>query len=246
MTEKQRLRNEFFRNVPKARRINPFFEQQFNLLYDASQACKNGQNLLNIHSSRDLSSIRANFFRSAFFGLSTYYELDFWQDQFIKPGTHLMDTKNDASHKIDYEDGSFSVVVTTKVILEHVSNPQLVLNELYRILKPGGKLFLIAPHIRRQHQAPYDYFRFTEYSLKMLLYKAGFSAFSITHCGGFMAVVGYYFYFFQRGLTIPRILMRALDLTHYYLIEPLFYLLDKLDNGYGRDMTLYFMVRAEK
>ena len=61
-----------------------------------------------------------------------------------------------------------------------------------------------------------------------------------------MAVIGYYFYFLQRGLGLPRPLEKFFDLIHYYFIEPIFYALDTLDNGYGRDMTLYFMIRASK
>ena len=130
--------------------------------------------------------------------------------------------------------------------MEHISDPQEVINEIYRVLKPGGKAFIIAPHIRRQHQAPYDFFRYTEYALINLLRKAGFVSADLKNTGGFMAVIGYYFYFFQRGLRIPGWIERTLDKVHYWIIEPLFYWLDSLDNGYGRDMTLYFMIRVEK
>jgi SAM-dependent methyltransferase len=245
-TDKNDLRKLFFKNVPKARSINPFFVEQFNLIYDASRRCKNGENILNIICSRDLSSVRADFYRRTFFANSTYYEIDFWRDQFMKLGSEPVVDAPIMPYRIDFEDNSFEVVVTTKIIMEHVSNPSAVFRELFRVLKPGGMLFLIAPHIRRQHQAPYDYYRFTEYSLEMLLKSAGYSSYAIGNTGGFMAVVGYYFYFFQRGLAVPRYFMHILDLIHHYLIEPIFFFLDRIDNGYGRDMTMYFTVRAQK
>ena len=131
------------------------------------------------------------------------------------------------------------------MILEHV-NPWHVLSEINRVLKPDGSVFLIAPHIRRQHQPPYDYFRYTEYALIKILNETNFCDLNIKNTGGFMAVIGYYFYFFQRGLSIPRIFEKIFDFLHYYLIEPFFYFIDGFDNGYGRDMTLYFMIKAVK
>ena len=117
---------------------------------------------------------------------------------------------------------SFDVIYTTKILMEHVSDPRSLFMEFRKILKPNGRIYLIAPLIRRQHQAPFDYFRFTEYSLQMLFREYDFEILDITNSGGFMAVVGYYFYFFQRGLGLPLLLERLLDFVHYYVIEPLF------------------------
>ena len=58
-------------------------------------------------------------------------------------------------------------------------------------------------------------------------------------------MVGYYAYFFQRGLGLPRYVERFADFIVYWLVEPLCYFLDRFDNGYGRDMTMYFMCRAQ-
>lgn len=42
-------------------------------------------------------------------------------------------------HKLDFEDSSFNGVYTTETFV-HASDPQKVLKEFYRVLKPGGKL----------------------------------------------------------------------------------------------------------
>ena len=47
--------------------------------------------------------------------------------------------------KISKPNGSYDAIINTQV-LEHVECPQKVINEFYRILKPGGKLFLTTPH----------------------------------------------------------------------------------------------------
>ena len=44
-----------------------------------------------------------------------------------------------------YEDDMFDAVILTDV-LEHVVNERVVINELFRILKPGGHLIVTVPH----------------------------------------------------------------------------------------------------
>ena len=241
--KRKQLEKYFYALVPKARRINPFFREYFELMYDAYKSVNSNSSVLNIFSSSDLSSKRECAFKDIFFGESSYEAIDFWEDHFINKNEQKL---IEEPHKINFKSSSFDVVITTKVILEHVSDPQAVVNEIYRVLKPGGKAYIIAPHIRRQHQAPFDFFRYTEYALNRIFGNSGFKNIDLRHTGGFMCVVGYYFYFFQRGLSVPIIIERILDLIHYWILEPLFYWLDSFDNGYGRDMTLYFMIRVEK
>ena len=59
------------------------------------------------------------------------------------------------------------------VVLEHVEKPESVLQEMARVLKPRGRIFLVAPLCWELHQIPEDYFRFTEYGLRSLLARAG-------------------------------------------------------------------------
>lgn len=66
--------------------------------------------------------------------------------------------------------GSFEVVVCTEV-LEHLPEPQRAINEMYRVLQPGGTLILTTRFLFPIHDAPHDYFRFTKYGLRHLLRK---------------------------------------------------------------------------
>jgi SAM-dependent methyltransferase len=59
-------------------------------------------------------------------------------------------------------------------VLEHVFNPDEFLSEIYRVLKPNGKLLLTLPFVWDEHEKPYDYARYSSFGLKFLLEKNGF------------------------------------------------------------------------
>lgn len=65
-------------------------------------------------------------------------------------------------------DASFPVVLCTEV-LEHLPEPQRAIDEIYRVLEPGGTLLLTTRFLFPIHDAPHDYFRFTKYGLRHLL-----------------------------------------------------------------------------
>ena len=53
-------------------------------------------------------------------------------------------------------DASFDVILCSEV-LEHIPDPLLAIDELSRLLKPGGKLILTAPFASMVHFAPYHF-----------------------------------------------------------------------------------------
>jgi SAM-dependent methyltransferase len=65
-------------------------------------------------------------------------------------------------------DATFDTVLCTEV-LEHLTEPQKALDELYRVLCPGGTLLLTTRFLFPIHDAPHDYFRYTKYGLRHLL-----------------------------------------------------------------------------
>jgi len=65
-------------------------------------------------------------------------------------------------------DATFDTVLCTEV-LEHLAEPQKAVDEMYRVLRPGGELLLTTRFLFPIHDAPHDYFRYTKYGLRHLL-----------------------------------------------------------------------------
>ena len=87
-----------------------------------------------------------------------------------------------------YED--FDVVLCTEV-LEHTPHPQIVLCEIWRILKSHGKIILSVPYLSRLHEEPFDYYRFTEHGLRLLLKENGFSVLELNPTGSLFSFIGH-------------------------------------------------------
>jgi len=77
-----------------------------------------------------------------------------------------------ASHEHHYPvgDSSFDVVVSGQV-LEHVEDIYAFADEIYRIVKPGGMVCIIAPCVWNEHKFPHDCWRFYPDGLRFLFVK---------------------------------------------------------------------------
>jgi SAM-dependent methyltransferase len=85
---------------------------------------------------------------------------------------------------IPLEDSSCDFVIATE-FLEHYFDTEHIIKEIKRVLKPGGILFFTVPAIWPVHESPYDYHRFTPYSLIEYFKTTEFSSWEIRPLGGF-------------------------------------------------------------
>lgn len=59
--------------------------------------------------------------------------------------------------------------VVCEYVLEHVPNPGEIINEIERVLKPGGAVYISVPFVASFHSSPYDYYRWSKPGLETLL-----------------------------------------------------------------------------
>jgi len=108
---------------------------------------------------------------------------------------------------IPFKDGMFNTILTTSV-LEHVEEPKKMFNEMYRVLKKGSYLILTTPCQYGLHEQPYDFFRYTKYSLRMMAEKSGFKVVEIRPIGGMLVIVN-------------QLIMKYISLFFYIILEKL-------------------------
>ena len=120
------------------------------------------------------------------FSRQRYETADFEQvDKAYQPSTYVCDLRS-----IPVEDNRFDAVVFTQV-MEHLPEPKLVLKELNRVLKPGGKMFFSAPLYYQEHEQPYDFYRYTQFGLKYLFEQSGFQSGEMRWLEGFMGTTAH-------------------------------------------------------
>ncbi len=85
---------------------------------------------------------------------------------------------------------NFADVILLNQVLEHIYNIKDVIKELARILKKNGIILGTVPQYSGEHQVPYDFFRFTRYSLEKIAEENGFKLIYIKPQGGFFICLG--------------------------------------------------------
>jgi SAM-dependent methyltransferase len=154
-------------------------------------------------------------------------------------------------HKLPFKDESFDKIICNQV-LEHVNDPQAVLRQFFRVLRPGGSLHIAVPFLWHLHQEPYDRFRFSLNGLQYVLSEAGLQPQSIVPMGGFFMVLRYVLT--SWGLvteswprpfsSLARPFVNLFVRLEAIFGAPLFYLLDQLDRN--RKLTLGYFVHATR
>jgi len=89
-------------------------------------------------------------------------------------------------HTIPLEEGSIDCALATEVF-EHCPDPDLVMRQAYRVLKPGGPLFFTVPFLWPLHDVPHDEYRYTPFALQRHLRNAGFEQITLKALGGWDA-----------------------------------------------------------
>lgn len=92
--------------------------------------------------------------------------------------------------KLPLEDNSFDFVFVPNII-HHVKNQKGMMEEWFRVLKPGGKLLIFEGLVRELHHVPDDYLRYTPYGFKYCIEEVGFKYDSDSYGSGVFDVISY-------------------------------------------------------
>lgn len=130
---------------------------------------------------------------------------------------------------LPFEDNSIDAILCLSV-LEHIEYPQKAANELFRVLKPGGKILLSLPCMWPYHanENYRDYWRFTKDGIQTMFSK--FSKMEIMRGGGYFSAATH---FIPSYTGIDR------------LIRPLAQYLDDILH-LGKSITTEYFVFLEK
>jgi SAM-dependent methyltransferase len=117
--------------------------------------------------------------------------------------------------KIPFGKDSFDSVISTEV-LEHIFEPKEFLNEINRVLRPGGKLLLTVPFIWDEHEQPCDFGRYTSFGLIFIMETAGFKVNKpIKTLNNFSAIFQLANCYFHKLLTRKR------GIVNYLILIPI-------------------------
>jgi SAM-dependent methyltransferase len=81
-------------------------------------------------------------------------------DRFITENTRVIGDM----HNLPFKQNSIDCVICTGT-LEHIDNPWAAVDELFRVVKQNGKIYIVIPFMQGYHPDPSDFWRFTETGL---------------------------------------------------------------------------------
>jgi SAM-dependent methyltransferase len=127
-----------------------------------------------------------------------------------------------------FKNESFECAFGTEV-LEHCPEPEIVLKEVYRVLKPGGILFFTVPFLWNLHEVPHDEYRYTPFSLERHLKNSGFVDIDLKATGGWHASMAQMLGLWVRRSPMKTIYRRVLSV----ILKPVINTLIKIDKPYA-------------
>lgn len=90
--------------------------------------------------------------------------------------------------RLPFIEESIDLVLFTEVI-EHVSNPQLTLKEIARVLRVNGLLIITWPLFYPLHDFPKDFYRLTEFGMQTALNDCGLKLITMKRRGSLLSVL---------------------------------------------------------
>jgi len=120
-------------------------------------------------------------------------------------------------------DGCVDLLVSSSV-LEHIPDPELAIREVFRVLKPGGRVYAEVPFMRAFHMAPVDYQRYTWSGIARVFERQGFVTETQGVSSGPATAAALLVKDGLTALTPGRLPSRAVRLVGGWVTQPIKYL----------------------
>jgi SAM-dependent methyltransferase len=104
---------------------------------------------------------------------SLFPNADYKRADFLQKDGDTLDYILDKNSRVNEKGETFDFILSTQV-LEHVDDPHGYIQECYRLLKKGGRLYITTHGSYPDHGCPYDYYRWTADGLARILQSVGF------------------------------------------------------------------------
>lgn len=153
------------------------------------------------------------------------FEYEHLLDDYDVMPRHVYDSDKYLDYFDNYDEEGYDVVVCSG-LLEHVKDPDKLIEKLHSVLKPGGKAYVSASSVFSIHRGPENYFHFTHFGARHLFEKYSWSDLKISgSCGPFRSL----------GINCQRILLQTrINILFRPFIELLAWTLPLLDILVGK------------
>jgi SAM-dependent methyltransferase len=182
-------------------------------------------------------------YRRLFANATHYVALDLAQDR--NPNV-VVDAQ-----ALPIADGAADSVLCSE-LLEHVTDPDKVVKEIARAIKPGGSFLVTTPMSWNLHYEPYDFRRYTCYGLWQLLQRHGFEPLETRRIGGLFSLVGSRLVdgiaseLYRRLTYLPRRLRHCVVLCYSVPMSVIFMMLARVGDGFQKSDAIAWAVLARK
>jgi SAM-dependent methyltransferase len=148
------------------------------------------------------------------------------------------------AHQLPYADNCVDAIYSNAVF-EHLGNPSQAAAEMFRVLKPGGEIFVSTPFLQAYHGYPYHFQNFTLTGHEHLFRSQGFE---ITESGACVGLVYTFFnltskfmrYFLPTIIGLPLLVVWNLLSLPF---RPIDKLLNEHPNAHMLASTTYLVAR---
>lgn len=148
------------------------------------------------------------------------------------------------AHQLPYADMSVDVIYS-EAVFEHLHSPNKAASEIYRVLKPGKKIFVCTPFLFPYHGYPHHYQNYTLSGHKYLFESAGLKVIECGSCVGPVYTITNLVHVFIHEYS-PRLLRLPLRLFWSVIsiaIRPLDKIIGKRPNAHILASTTYVVAQ---